>query len=848
MISESLHSAAVTSTLHLTNQSALTQRPTVGAIEGGDLVFFSQAAAAPESIEAGASADVPFTFTPTAERAYAATLNLRRAATCPQASTQLIGSASNDVLEWSPTLLDFGKLPLGASLERAITFTNRTSLPLNLSNAKVSGLGFVLLSASSLPLAAKGSGSLTLKCIVNALGVHDGELELEVNTEPVRSIRVPLKCTGGGPRIRTVPATDLSFGQVAYTGSSAPLTTTRRLTVQNTGTLPQSEGETSSNLFLGKSGKPPFVFIEPANGQTSASEFTVSVLSWNSEKGLPATPGKNSVDFDVHFTPRSADDKRAKLTIYSNDALQPAVTVMLTGSAKKVGYCALSVEPSVLSFGDLPVGTALQKSVELINTSNQPCLISGIEIAPGSDPMFSTSSNSSLVVPPMNRLPLMVVVNTPPAAIEGESHSGYLRFQVNPTTIPNVLVPLGVRIAPCLVASPEVLEFGNVKVGCRASAKAITLYNACSQDIMLDAIEISPQPSDFTISAAPVVPAEGLALEPGVPQPMQVVFAPTTYAPHTSEAVFSVTEAGVSKKIRVALRGVGAMNNINVDTFTQPLQTPADLLFVVDNSCSMYDKQNSLATNFSSFIAYANQLKVPYQIGVTTTDDGPFGDQGQLRRSTSNPMLLTPTTPNVATRFSEKVNVGTNGSGLEQPLSAALKAVTAPLITGANRGFLRPDASLSIIIVSDAPDQSSAPASYYLNRFMSLVPRNKAWLFTFSTIGPFTSPLPVGCTIDTGIDVGRYEPIITASSGIQADICTQDWARDLEAIGRNALGPRSTLFLTAAPDLAEPVTVTVNGRAVRDFTVDPVTNAVTINTTSTPPGATIEVNYATACF
>ena len=134
--------------------------------------------------------------------------------------------------------------------------------------------------------------------------------------------------------------------------------------------------------------------------------------------------------------------------------------------------------------------------------------------------------------------------------------------------------------------------------------------------------------------------------------------------------------------------------------------------------------------------------------------------------------------------------------------------------------------------------------------FKSLVPPDKEWLLTFSTIGPFTQrPLPAGCSIDSDPDRGRYEPIITATHGVKADICTKDWAKDLEAIGKNALGPRATLYLTSPPDLTRPVKVTVNDALTTAFTVDPVTNAIVFSDRAvTPAGSTVKVTYDTTCY
>lgn len=839
------HSSA---TLHLVNGSQLPQTPTFGAVQGDDATFFAPSGAAPETIAAGVAADVPFIFTPSAERPYRAQVLLRRSNTCPEARTVLTGSGSNDTIEWYPKLLDFGRVPPGETVARSVTFTNRSSVPATLSALTVNGAWFAGANLTNRTLGPHDSVSVELTCRATAIGQHLGELTLNVDTDPVHALRVPLTCIGGGPRIRLTPTPSIEFGLVPLV-QGAPLPSTRRLAIQNVGTVPSGPDDTSSNLFLGQNGKPPFVFIEPANTQTQARDFQVSLLSWDTVKGLPATPGKNTVDLDVHFTPSSVGTKRATLKVYSNDAITPVATVALNADVIQEKLCTLAIEPGSVSFGDLPSGAVLTRTVNLTNTSDNNCLLSGIELAPGSDPVFHPVGAANLLVVARTTGSLNVQVTVPPGSNEGDELTGFLRFSLNSGSTPQVLVPLGVRVSPCLVATPQDLDFGTVKVGCKSASKAVTIYNACSNPILITSLAIDPSPGGFRITAAPVVPAGGLTLAPGVPQPVQVAFVPTDYTAQSGALVIVVSEAGVSKTDRVPMKGVGSTTSTNSDTFTQPAQTPADILFVVDNSCSMFDEQASLAANFSSFIKYANQLKVPYQIGVTTTDDSPLGAQGKLLRTVSNPMVLTPSTPNVEARFSEKVNVGTNGSGIEQPLSAALKAVTSPLTGTANKGFLRAGASLSIVVVSDAPDQSPSPSAYYQNRFLSLVSRQQAWLFTFSTIGPFTSPTPAGCSIDSFVDPGRYAPIIAATSGVQVDICTKDWATDLEKIGKNALGPRSVIYLTSAPDLTQPVTVTVNGTAVTAWAIDPVSNAVVFqDVTTTPPGAMVKVTYQTTCY
>lgn len=167
-----------------------------------------------------------------------------------------------------------------------------------------------------------------------------------------------------------------------------------------------------------------------------------------------------------------------------------------------------------------------------------------------------------------------------------------------------------------------------------------------------------------------------------------------------------------------------------------------DLLFVVDDSPSMQDKQNNLAVNFPNFINVLNTLPggLPnLHLGVVTTDMGTkgsedaspgpaigqigvggcsgTGDSGNLQISNA-PVSGTfisdiKETNNTRTRnytgtltdaFSLMARgIGAGGCGFEQPLAAMKAALNN---NPANAGFLRPDAVLGVVFVTDEDDCS----------------------------------------------------------------------------------------------------------------------------------------------
>ncbi len=161
-----------------------------------------------------------------------------------------------------------------------------------------------------------------------------------------------------------------------------------------------------------------------------------------------------------------------------------------------------------------------------------------------------------------------------------------------------------------------------------------------------------------------------------------------------------------------------------------------DILFVIDNSGSMSEEQANLVANFPALAQVIENYTtsagthLDYHIGVTTTDrtfvendkivDSPpipfshFGNNGKLQ--TGRPALpctfpsgrnyLQRGDTNLATTFSCVANVGTDGDSSEMPLESAKLALVDRIQDGQNAGFLRADALLAIVMLTDENDCS----------------------------------------------------------------------------------------------------------------------------------------------
>ena len=159
--------------------------------------------------------------------------------------------------------------------------------------------------------------------------------------------------------------------------------------------------------------------------------------------------------------------------------------------------------------------------------------------------------------------------------------------------------------------------------------------------------------------------------------------------------------------------------------------TKVDLVFVIDNSGSMSDEQDNLVASFPGFVAgmrTALHEADSYRVGVLTTDEyshhsspctrvlgafvretggaassatecGPFAEGGRYM-SDADPL---------ESMFACVAKVGTSGNGAERPVDALLTALSPALQEpgGCNEGFLRDDALLVAVIISDEDDNAS---------------------------------------------------------------------------------------------------------------------------------------------
>ncbi len=255
--------------------------------------------------------------------------------------------------------------------------------------------------------------------------------------------------------------------------------------------------------------------------------------------------------------------------------------------------------------------------------------------------------------------------------------------------------------------------------------------------------------------------------------------------------------AGCAEDILVRL-------STRTDEFAQQAAAEIDILWIVDNSNSMAASQQGLGQSFQSFIDNLVETGVDYHIGVVSTD---INDNGAL----SGSGYIDSTALDPQSSFLSNVRVGTLGSPIERAFeSAALALGVGPNWSPGNEpsppnlGFIREEASLFIIMVSDEDDKSFGPVGYYRRLFEHYKgPGNEGKISVSVIVGDPGE----GCfepTRGSAQPGDRYIDLASQTGGLYTSIC-DDFAESLKELSINASGLQSQFQLTEAPNTSATV-------------------------------------------
>jgi hypothetical protein len=456
---------------------------------------------------------------------------------------------------------------------------------------------------------------------------------------------------------------------------------------------------------------------------------------------------------------------------------------------------------------------------------------------------------------------------------------------------------------------PGNLDFTITTVGCKTPPLEVGVYNTGTTEVFVNKLELQGCGVEVQPDSWPGIPKTGLPVSQAKPSIFKVKYAPQNAGKDQCQLAIWTSLSGVctsaagaqsgtpcnvngecsngdfcaGQLFTVPIKGEGTFDTDFTDEFVQGIGKKVDVLFVVDDSGSMGEEQSNLSKNFAKFVQTADIWNNDYHIGVVSTDMDDGAKSGKLQSSGAT-RIVTPATPGGTSTLQALANLGTNGSGTEQGLAAAEAAVTAPLTTdlgkacnsdsdcsnpakcipdaddpakkgcgGTNRTFLRKNAGLEVVILSDEEDGSAADINYYTNFFYSVKGLANKNLFHLHAI---VGPKPNGCQSSGGDAVSgdRYIAVANNTGGIVASICDQNFATALQNIGTVAFGLAQQFFLTRTPE-PDTIEVKVNGTicpaGAPNWEFDAASNSVTFLQGSAcmpEEGDKVSIYYKMLCY
>jgi hypothetical protein len=404
-------------------------------------------------------------------------------------------------------------------------------------------------------------------------------------------------------------------------------------------------------------------------------------------------------------------------------------------------------------------------------------------------------------------------------------HDDVLAIRSDDPERPLVEVPLrGVGLAPVLEVDPSTLDFGVTYVGCDI-ARGIVIGNS-GNDLLIVQV-----PGFETTSPELALDGSGYPLEVG---PGDVATVEVGYRPLDEESDLAVVTLAsndpFASRSAVTVTADAHVADTALDSFVQPSQAMTDFVLVVGDSTSMAFEQSQLEAEIGSFVLALDALGVDYRIGVITTGDA------ALRGA-----VVTPATPDAVDVLAAQVVPGTS---LTDP-ARGVQMLSACVVGGECEGFVRDDALLAGIVVSDRPDQSDLPVDDYVAALAAA--KGTPGLVRIHAIAGATPPSCSTCD-------SSGEGLVDAQAltgGTFLDICTTEWGESLAILAAGSLSAVASFALRANP-VEDTIVVEVDGAVWDGWTYtghvsDGGTNEVRFDGAPTPPpGSAVDISYVVA--
>ncbi|MBZ5597925.1 MAG: choice-of-anchor D domain-containing protein [Acidobacteriia bacterium] len=413
-----------------------------------------------------------------------------------------------------PLIANLGGVDVGSpSPAFTATVVNVSSTtPLAISNVTTSG-DFAQTNTCGTLLAAASSCAITITFTPTAVGTRTGTLTI-TDVDGGSPQKVSLTGMGVGVPIVSLSPTSLTFPNTNVGSSSAPM----NVTLTNTGT---------ATLLI---------------SSISITGLNVTDFSQTNTCGTSVDIGA-SCTISVSFVPQVTGPRSAMVSISDNAGTVPqSVSLSGTGTAPVV-----SLNPTSLNFGSVPLGSNKSLPVTLKNTGTGTLTISSISFT-GTDPGDYSQTNTCGGSVQVGASCTITVTFTPQAL---GPRPGIMQIFDNALNSPQGVNLSGSGSGPQVKLQPNAINFGSVPVGMKSAAKTVTLTNSGTADLIISSITIGgSDPQDFaqTNNCPGTVPPSGSCT-------ISVTFMPTTTGTRTGTV--SIADNASNSPQTVSLTGKG---------------------------------------------------------------------------------------------------------------------------------------------------------------------------------------------------------------------------------------------------------------------------------------------------
>lgn len=372
-----------------------------------------------------------------------------------------------------------------------------------------------------------------------------------------------------------------------------------------------------------------------------------------------------------------------------------------------------------------------------------------------------------------------------------------------------------------LAIEPASHDFGSLVTPCTAS-REITLSSVGEGD--LEITEVSYDAGGM-LTLDPGGVGLPLTLAPG--ESVTVTVNAVANGETTDYGTLSVKSNDPRGK-QEALQSVTSTASWVMDAFTEPGIPPVDVLFLIDQSCSMESlAEANIRSGMPAFITTLQSV-ADWQLIQVTKGDG-----------CANGGIMDASTPNAATLLADNAfNVLIDGLYSEQLLKHAEKALSLTDPGECNEGFLRPGASLHILIASDESEQSFQPYTHWLAEYETYV-THPDYVTVSGILNLYSDDV---CSGGNGGSPDGYLEAVQATGGVALDICAPGWGGQLTDIA-TATVEGMRVYNLSQDAVPGTFTVLVNGVPATDWDFSDAANSVTIHAPPIGEGDIVEIGY-----